>query len=156
MEKASHWGALAGLVLMVVLPAGCTATGTRFPGIPPTEPEEPLIIVYRPDQFVCCGIYANLYLDGQKKAPLKNAGYVLLHVTPGEHGIEIKGGTSSLGTLNASFEPVAPVFATVDVGRGEVRFLRFWFTLSRIAPGMMTPVSRDVALKELESLRLSE
>jgi hypothetical protein len=75
------------LGVLVVLLSGCSATGARFSGFAELPKDSAEVYIYRNGKFVGSAKPYEILVDGQKKASLKNAGYVKLLVTPGPHKI---------------------------------------------------------------------
>jgi hypothetical protein len=104
------------MVLLVIL--GC---GGRSPGAAPFSESGGHIHLYRPNSRSIVGIAETpfVYLDGVKVTRLRKGCVFVLPVAAGTHRVQ----------LRASFMTFIPTYSLgrvdVEIGSGEVRFLRF-------------------------------
>jgi len=151
-------------IVSILSMIGCTASslipaasGAKFSGVPPVGANEANIVIYRPPLAINSGTYPYIYIDRAKKARLENGGYLVLPVQPGDHLVEAKGSFMHWDTR------AGVVASDLNTHIGKTYFLRFRIIPIRAyASGRhdvrcsFELVGSEVALKELESLRLSK
>jgi hypothetical protein len=92
--------ALAMLAAAIgVLGTGCNAPGPAFYTIEPTS-ESSVVYIYRPDGRGA-NVPIKISLDGREIGVLKNKGYVVESVAPGEHTVTASAGGIERCTVSA-------------------------------------------------------
>lgn len=148
---------------LVALTAGCTApaTGPEF-SLAPVAEDKGNVYIYRPYTKFNEGGYPNVFVNGEKKFALKDKGYAVLSLQPGNYELKIEG-----TTMGTNWWPPA-VTRTLGVEAGREYFMRVIPALpSGAAPGpylftnnisraLVTLVKREQALSEIRDLRLVE
>jgi hypothetical protein len=126
------------------------ATGPKFSGLQPAPSNAALVYVYRPHFYSNRNAYPYLYIDGVQKEVMRDSGYLVYQVEPGERKIEIKGSMMIWGPRELTLHP------TLAAGN------RYFFELRSDNPAfremqyVFRQVSEAEALAELGSLSLSE
>ena len=134
--------------LGVLLAAGCAGSTKFFTALPGVPAGQSNIVVYRIKRLRAGDAYPHIYLDGEKRFPLRNATYNVLSVRPGKHVVEARGSILSWG--------LPPEAREVDVQPGETAFLKLY-----VEPGVFRdnvvfePADQEAALSVLPALRLS-
>ena len=77
-------------IILLILIAGCTASGPSFSPVSAHEPNKAIVYVYRPFDVVGSGLAPKVYIDGVKYDPLKNKGYLVYFVEPGKRMLELR------------------------------------------------------------------
>jgi hypothetical protein len=149
----------AALGLSAVL-AGCAspATGPEFQ-LAPTPPDRGAVYIYRPGREFNHGGYPYVFLNGEKKFSLREKGYALLPLVPGNYEIKVEGSQS--GT---NWWP-PPATRTLAVEAGQEYFVRVVPTLppgTKPGPHLFTNnisrteielVPKEQAVREATGLR---
>ena len=156
-------------VFPAILLIGCNAQGPEFSSAPDLGQNEAAIIVYRPSSILLATAAPDIYLDGQKRGTLKNAGYLMFRVPTGSHLVEAKAGGLDWDAQ------VGELRWMVNARPGQTHFVRLNIRSSALLPfaaAMASPAAPDRepakspayfseidppdALNELKGLRLSE
>lgn len=74
-------------VLLLLIVSGCAATGPKFQSLENSPADKALVYFYRPDKNIGRAQPHEIVIDGEKRAVLKNAGYLKLELPPGSHQI---------------------------------------------------------------------
>jgi hypothetical protein len=152
------------IYFLCVLLTGCAASGPKFVGFEPMKPNYGQVYFYRLNNFVGSANAYEILIDGEKKALLKNAGYLKLDLTPGHHLIVAQPSiTSALslhhGPINEEVvvEPGQRYFFTLIIGSrlGAPNTASATATLY-VSPNALVAVPEDVAVKRMSSLGYSE
>ena len=152
-------------LMMSVFLGGCFATGTPFQQTVTSSPGMANVYVYRTKGFVGILVSQAVYLDNVKVASIRDGGYILLHVVPGQHTLQIidQSGASKYITNSLSAMPGKNYYFRIG---GFVDFSRTNYIAgsrdNNYAP-LATPgftnelvlVPSSEALQQLSSLRLS-
>lgn len=145
------------LLAVIITSSGCSAKGQYFSERNLLKSNESVIIVYRPKRAFQSVGYPSIYLDGVEQSKLKNGGYLVFDVSSGDHLIKAKGDVMMwdvrVGTLTSK----------VHSQTGKTNYIRLFPHYRGIAsisgPANVTwsfnEISEDVALKEVQSLRMS-
>lgn len=154
---------LLAYLASAALIAGCAAgaTGPEF-SLAPIVSDKGMVYVYRPVTKFNEGGYANVFVNGEKKFPLRDKGYAVLALAPGTYELKIEG--SQFGT---NWWP-PPATRTLGVEAGQEYFVRVIPALPPgVAPGphlftnnisraLVDLVPKAQALAEIRELRLIE
>ena len=76
---------------MLMLLAGCAATGPAFQEVGVAPKDKATVYVYRPGSFVNSGSAPNLFVNEVDHGQLWNGGYIPLSLPPGEISVVLKG-----------------------------------------------------------------
>ena len=68
---------------------GCAATGKSFSGFQSPSEKSAVIVVYRPDLFRAEGQSVRVSIDNNEVGVLRNAGWLSIHTTHGEHSVTL-------------------------------------------------------------------
>ncbi|WP_175483513.1 DUF2846 domain-containing protein [Amphritea atlantica] len=79
------------LIITVLGLYGCSATGPVFKPVETTSHDRATVYIYRPYVFFNAGGWPEIYVDEKKLFALKNQGYGVVHLRPGEHQIKAEG-----------------------------------------------------------------
>jgi hypothetical protein len=71
--------------------SACVATGPKFDGLRAGTTAKATVYVYRVHEFGNRNAYPYVYIDGVKRSPLRDNGYVVLEVDAGPHLVEVRG-----------------------------------------------------------------
>jgi hypothetical protein len=142
---------------------GCAASGPKFSALDPVNQNFGQVYFYRMANFVGSANPYEIFIDDEKKAVLKNGGYLKLDLRPGQHSIAAKPSITSALSIGR------PAYEQVMVEPGKRYF--FWFNIgSRLgAPtgygssgtlyvnaNTLIPVSEEIAVKNMAELGYSE
>lgn len=81
---------LSLVLLSVQLLSGCAASGRSFSGFQQPPEKSAAIVVYRPDLFRAGGQSVRVAIDKEEVGILRNAGWLSIHVSPGERQITLE------------------------------------------------------------------
>jgi hypothetical protein len=151
---------LAAVTIVLAL-AGCAspATGPEFQ-LMPVPIDKAAIYIYRPDREFNRGGYANVSVNGESKFPLKDQGYAVLLLPPGQYEFKFEGSQSGTNW----WPPVATRTLGIEVGREY--FVRAIPTLppgtkpgphlfkNNVSRTEIELVPKEQALREIAGLRL--
>jgi len=157
MDVVLRWLFLPAFALSLLLLGGCSANGTRFQGLSAVDAGTAEIIVYRPDRFVHGGVPYYVILDDKEVGTLRNAGFMSVKPSPGQHILKVQAGYEDL---------YREVKTNISVVQGERKLFRFEPSLSGgpiIIPGGayvsvaigLWQVDEPHALNDLQDLKLS-
>jgi len=82
------------LLFWTLLPfvvAGCSATGPIFQSVTESPQDKATVYIYRPFQYFNAGGWPEIFIDGTKVFALKNKGYGVVYMLPGEHVVKAEG-----------------------------------------------------------------
>lgn len=137
--------------------SGCNAGGQKFSETTTfIKNSESAIIVYRPNSLVAAALYPHIYLNEKKTSPLKNGGFIVYNVSPGEHLVEAQGSALDIGVFHKRRS------VRININKGETSYIRLSPTLTGFAGQTATfksyfaEIPEKIALSELENLRLSK
>ncbi|BBB29386.1 DUF2846 domain-containing protein [Neptunomonas japonica] len=82
---------IAVFLSLVLMLSGCSSTGPVFQQITLTPPDKSTVYIYRPHQGFNMAGWPEIFIDGKKEFALKNEGYGVVHLSPGEHKIKAEG-----------------------------------------------------------------
>jgi len=152
--------------VLVLLLAGCSATGTRFKDLPSDAfGDKARIVVFRPDSFVAKAKCFNVLVDGTDIGKLKNGGFMQYWVSPGLHAVTVPVPGGELHDLIAG---QGRVETTVDLKAGETSYVKLTVelggssgyhaphTIAMSFHHTLTNVSSADAYSELADLRQSD
>lgn len=71
--------------------AGCSATGPIFQSVAEVPEGKATVYVYRPFEYFNAGGWPEIFIDGTKAFALKNKGYGVVYLHPGEHVVKAEG-----------------------------------------------------------------
>ena len=150
----------SGLAI-VALTAGCAspATGPQF-SLAPVAPDKGTVYLYRPYAKFNDAGYPHVFINGEKKFPLRHMGYAMLALPPGTYEIKFEG---------AKMEWWPPAATrTLGVEAGQEYFIRvipalppgvqagpYLFT-NNISRAIVDLVPKQEALSQIRELRLIE
>jgi hypothetical protein len=78
------------LVLFVTtIFTGCSSTGPIYQTHHQVAEDKAQLVIFRPDTFFQGGIPYQISINGNKSASLRNGGYTILSIPPGETTIEV-------------------------------------------------------------------
>ena len=128
------------LFLLCFSLTGCIATGAHFSGLEEIPQGKSEVYIYRESKMVAAIIASDVIIDGEKKATLKNGGYVKINLTPGTHKIVINKSEGLLGKLSPESGTIVPQKITVNSGE---RYF-FAFKLNSKVMGHTYYVGRNI------------
>ena len=141
---------------LLILLLGCAASGPKFSELPSIKEGGSTLVIYRQYAFVNGGAFPYIYVDGEKRGRLLNAGYVSFDLVPGEHTIVLNNPGMWIGKEQWKFTAIA----------GQRHFYRVLTDLNSMqvyGPVVYTSktvsiqeVPKEVALQELTDLKLSD
>lgn len=148
---------LAGLICAALLAwHGCAASGDRFVGLISPEEDDSLLYVYRPWNYINAGMAPYVYIDGAPRAALKNGGYQVYRLAPGEYSVATQGyfweWNGGRGVVHVQLAPGQTTFLKLSSGLDY----RDPTTGLVIAREGLFRVDAALASKELASTRLSD
>ena len=79
------------LISILGMLIGCAASGPIFKKSEPQSQGQATIYIYRPNQFFNAGGWPEIFVDDNKLFALKNQGYGVVQLPPGEHKIKAEG-----------------------------------------------------------------
>lgn len=151
---------LLGLILLSsFFLGGCAATGQSFSGFQSQSDNSAVIVIYRPDLFRAGGQSVRVSVDNKEVGVLRNAGWLSVPTTQGEHSIKLderfrlwqketvlkietkQGESIALRVLPGGMTGLYPISS------GPVM---------TFGPWTIQQVSNEVALTELNSLKESK
>lgn len=134
--------------LGLLLLAGCATPAVLFSALPEIPKGQARIVVYRPKRMRANDAHPHVYLNGQRQFALRNAGYNIINVPPGNYTVEVKGSTLAWG--------MQPRSLSVTLASDETQFLRLYVEPGVFHDNVIFEVSdRNTSLSALRSLRLS-
>lgn len=87
----------AGFTAIVILLAGCvsfgSAHGPQFQEADPPSSGHAVLYIYRPEKKFNSGGFPYIYLNDEKKLPMRMGGYMIFNLDPGRHEIKAVGST---------------------------------------------------------------
>jgi hypothetical protein len=107
------------LVICTLILSGCSASGDRFKGFEEVAADKSSLYIYRPSKYFQGGTWPTVFIDGEEKFLLKNAGFVFTQLEPGQHEIKI-GATSFLDHWI-----FGRVVGNIDFEKGKTYYLKF-------------------------------
>lgn len=84
--------ALLSLILatpVLALLHGCGATGARFQALQSPPADAALVYLYRPSNLGGYGAFPTVHIGGKPVGELKDGGYLLVTLPPGEHALTL-------------------------------------------------------------------
>lgn len=139
------------LISVVLFLTSCGATGPKFTTLTNTESGYGVIYIYRPSAFLNGGAAPYVYINGEEKSKLKNGGYQLYKLPPGEYEVVTDGFTWLPGKavvvvkLNSAEKVYLRLVSNFEAAIGT----------SIVSGSTLTPVTEKFALKELVGTKLS-
>jgi hypothetical protein len=138
-------------LLATIVFAGCAATGPEFEDLRTPSSEEAIIYLYRPHNYLIRNSYPCAFIDGEKKDPLKDGGYLMYSVAPGITTVTLK--SCDFGFIWTS--------QSLTLSSMTQASTRYYYRLSANVGGTSTTflldaVSKETAISELQEMRLSE
>jgi len=91
-NKVIFQTAIRLLILTFISPSllsGCAATGQNFSGFQSQSDNSAVIVIYRPDLFRAGGQSVIVSVDSKEVGILRNAGWLSVPTTQGEHSIKL-------------------------------------------------------------------
>jgi hypothetical protein len=140
---------------MLLVLFGCGATGPKFTSFNNPESNQGVIYVYRPSAFVNGGMAPTVYLNEQEKPKLRNGGYQVYNLPPGQYKIVTDG---NLLTWSPGRSEVV-----VNLHAGEIVYIRLGSHVDAvyvnagiaITDANLVPVKEELAKQELPETNLS-
>lgn len=93
------------LFLTTLLLAACAASGPQFRGLKPTVSTNAAVYLFRPHHFPDRNVFPYVFVDGTKRDPLRDSGYVVYQLSPGEHSIEVIGDYWTWNSVSLKLSP---------------------------------------------------
>ena len=147
------------IILALMLLTGCSASGEKFQNTQQAENNKGIVYIYRPSAFFAAAAWPTVFVNDEKQYSLKNKGYVLLELTPGQHTIRIG---SAHFFSNWSMRDVSSL---VDVKANETTFLKFTVQFEDMATfgntvavsgsAGLVQVPKNIAIREMRELKSS-
>lgn len=76
---------------VLALLSGCAASGAKFEGLLVPQAGDSILYVYRPWDYINAGMAPYVYIDGEARAALKNGGYQVYRLAPGNYSVVTMG-----------------------------------------------------------------
>jgi len=77
------------VLLSIFLLTGCAASGQNFSTLEAVSNTEGKVYIYRPNKFFQGGTWPTVFINGEKRFELKNQGYIVFNLPPGQHNLKI-------------------------------------------------------------------
>lgn len=151
---------VVSVLLLVIFLSSCAANGPRYQEHIAKSSDVSIVYIYRPSKMVNCCVAPAVYINGEKKHSLKNGGYLVYELVPGENEVTVGDGSYGFESQIVSMElkPGSSYYLKWVIGSLE----KFDVTVIGGYAGVYSERNYHLiempvvsALKEIASLKLS-